>query len=877
MSTPTLTKQNAPAGAAGAGVELRTSSPISSNSIIPEIASVGNPFEAIPKELKARPQWVVHKAKQPINPATGYGAKAGDPSTWAAFQTAVNAYATSGGHYDGIGFEFDNNGLVGIDLDTVRDPATGEIANAAVEIINSLSSYTEISPSGYGFHIICDANITLEWNKARLPDNGIVRADIDPKTGKQRQDKQGNPIYKKPEIEMYTEGRYFTVTGQVWGTEPAIKKRTKEIQELHKRFAPKRDKPTEPILRRGADRRDGDKDYFAIGLEKDAAFRRLWDGERPNGNESADDLALMNKLAYWCNCDAEKMVEAFVQSPHNLQKDPKHTKKAGRADYLQRTAKRAVMDCGQTAQERDQLHQAGRIKRHTVKESLKFMEVFAPGKVVPDLLGLDLNDIGNAERFLYFYKEVVRYNKEANAWYIWNGKKWEQDLTGKIYRLAIKVAKIYKHTADDEHRKRVQAELEYMQDKDRYLDTHNGEPPKAAKAFKGILQHATSCGAASRITAMIDTAGHAAFIQQDDLDQHKHFLTCANGTIDLRTGAIQPHNPAHYITKMVDVEYTPGAAAPTFAAFLSRTFQSDPDLMRYVQKVMGYCITGETGEQCFFIGYGTGANGKSTLVEAVTGVLAEHTQTIPTSVLMDKDKESGATPELARAKGARLVIASESKDIASLNEAQIKQLTGGDVISARPLYSQGFEFKPTFKIWLSTNHKPTIKGTDNGIWRRVHLIPFAVTIPEDEQDTQLPQKLQAEQAGILSWLIEGARLYYAEGLKKPEAVKAATEDYRAEMDVLGGFLMDCTKEKASAFTRSTELYTAYVGWCSANGVDAMKQNAFSRRLTDRGMTAKRTAIARGYLDIELTDAGKDFTRPADFLPVNDLNAPPEWK
>lgn len=886
MNINSQQKENAPAIQTGAFTGVKHTI---STQIIADDNIFSNPFDNIPKELKARPQWVVHRNKQPFNPATSYGAKAGDSTTWTTFQAAVDAYTTGAGNYDGIGFEFDNNGLVGIDLDTVRDPATGEIAQEAAEIITALSSYTEISPSGYGFHIICNADIPLKWNKARLPDNNIKRPDIDFKTGLQRYNKQGSPLFKTPEIEMYTEKRYFTITGNVWGSTCTIETRTQEVRKLQNQFSPTRNRSTVPVERCSTDQDAGGKNYLVIGLRKDTSFQQLWEGKRPNGNESADDLALMNKLAYWCNCDVDQMVAAFENSPHCQQKDPQHAKKAERNDYLQRTAARAAADCTTTAQERDSQFKATKeksfAKKTAIEDSKKIMDAFRSDQIVPDLLQTEyhLNDLGNAQRFLYFYETTVRYSKEANAWYIWNGKRWEQDFTGKIFRLAIKVAKTYKITIDT-HLQQLESDVAEFKANPDYLTEHPNswitnttDPQRILKAMQVKAKHATSTGMASRLTAMIEEAGHVAFISQQELDQHRHLITCENGTIDLITGELHPHNPEHFITKMANAEYHPNASAPTFMAFLSRIFQNNQELMRYIQKAMGYCITGETREQCFFIGYGTGANGKSTLIEAIRNIMEEYTQTIPTGVLMDKDKESNATPELARAKGARFVIASESKDIAYLNEAQTKQLTGEDKISARPLYSQGFEFKPTFKIWLSTNHKPNIKGTDNGIWRRVHLIPFDITIPEEEQDTQLPQKLQKEQSGIFAWLVEGARLYYAEGLERPAAVKAATEDYRTEMDVLGGFILDCIERTKGAFTRSNELYNAYLGWCVSNGVDAMKQNAFSRKLTDRGMTAKRTAIARGYLDIKLTEMGLRFAQPEDFRPITDVDAPPEWR
>lgn len=314
-------------------------------------------YEQIPAELRALPQWVAHKSKCPYDPRTGYPAKARQPETWATFNEAVTAAG-----YDGIGFEFmPENGLVGVDLDTVRDPETGWTDPLALEIIDQLDSYTEISPSGYGFHIIARGTPALEWNKVKLPANQIKRVDVDLKTGQPKRDKDGNTRYKQPEIEMYTEGRYFTMTGNVCGGYGKLAEADTAIAALQQRFS-RQDSPTQPTPA-GALSWDAEiggssqassgagKDYLAIGLEKDSKFRELWDGHRPHGNESADDQALMNKLAYWCSCSAAAMMNAFKQSPHCQQKDPQHMKKAViREDYLQRTVEQAVKGCTRTAE-----------------------------------------------------------------------------------------------------------------------------------------------------------------------------------------------------------------------------------------------------------------------------------------------------------------------------------------------------------------------------------------------------------------------------------------------------------------------------------------------------------------------------------------------
>lgn len=221
---------------------------------------------------------------------------------------------------------------------------------------------------------------------------------------------------------------------------------------------------------------------------------------------------------------------------------------------------------------------------------------------------------------------------------------------------------------------------------------------------------------------------------------------------------------------------------------------NNKDLIDYIHHAMGYTVTGETNQQCFFIAYGTGSNGKSTLFETIAYILKDYTQSIPASILMARKNDnqtSPTSPELARAKGQRFVTASESQDLSVLNENQIKSLTGSETIAVRPLYAQGFNYIPTYKIWLGTNHKPIIKGTDNGMWRRVRFIPFTVTIPDNEQDKLLLDKLKAEAEGIFSWLIQGAIKYYKNGLPKNKTVDEATKEYRAEMDVLGDFIDDC--------------------------------------------------------------------------------------
>lgn len=314
-------------------------------------------LDSIPHELKTLPQWVVRKGKTPFNPINGSPAKAGQPGTWSSFDNAAFTVDL----YDGLGFEFaDGGGIVGIDLDTVRDPKTGYIAPEAADIIRTLDSYTEISPSGYGFHIYihADPGLRLPWHRASLPANGIERVETNRRTGK--------AVRKEPEIEVYNDKRYFTFTGNRYGDRQTLEERGAELIALIQFYGKHTEAPAEAAPqspRSDAPLPEALRDYLSIGLDKDAKFRSLWNGNRPQGNESGDDQALMNKLAYWCGKDEAAMIAAFTASPHCQSKDAAHLKKAQRADYLSRTAKRAIRDCTGTAAETDAQYQAERIRQ----------------------------------------------------------------------------------------------------------------------------------------------------------------------------------------------------------------------------------------------------------------------------------------------------------------------------------------------------------------------------------------------------------------------------------------------------------------------------------------------------------------------------------
>jgi putative DNA primase/helicase len=269
-----------------------------------------------------------------------------------------------------------------------------------------------------------------------------------------------------------------------------------------------------------------------------------------------------------------------------------------------------------------------------------------------------------------------------------------------------------------------------------------------------------------------------------------------------------------------------------------------------LQKVTGYALTGVTSEQALFLLYGTGANGKSTFLEVVRALSGVYARQAEFATFLARTSDT-VRNDLARLAGARFVTAVEAASGRRLDEALVKQLTGGDPITARFLFQEFFEFTPQFKLFLATNHKPVIRGTEHAIWRRIHLIPFEVTISLEQQDRTLPDKLRAELPGILAWAVEGCLAWQREGLSMPDKVQQATASYREEMDTFGLFLTDRCLQNATVSTTTEALYQAYCTWCRANGEYELSKNHFGMRLRDRGFTPTRLGNDRAWKGIAL--------------------------
>jgi putative DNA primase/helicase len=432
---------------------------------------------------------------------------------------------------------------------------------------------------------------------------------------------------------------------------------------------------------------------------------------------------------------------------------------------------------------------------------------------------IQLTDATNAARLVKEHGRDIRYNAAWKKWIAWNGKFWELDESGALVQeksLAM-VRNIYKELLKtDDHRERIEIE-------------------NFAKISESTRRRESLVKAAQYIKELN--------IKSDDFDSNPWLLNVRNGTIDIQKGEFRQHNQEEMITKMADVDYDPKADCPSWKKFICEIMDYREDLLNFLQTAAGWAVTGDTSEQTMFILFGSGANGKSTFLNTIMHILGDYATATPTETFIKKTGDQ-ATNDIARLRGTRFVTTTEVEQGRRLSEPLIKKITGNDEMTARFLYGEYFNFVPTFKIWMATNHKPVIKGTDHGIWRRIKLIPFTTRIEEENQDKHLEDKLREEASGILNWLLAGTERWKKEKLKAPKVVLTATDEYRGEMDVIGNFLKERCIQQKGVSIRIRELYKAYTDWCSENNEHPVSERFLSMRIKEIGFEQSRTAEAR---------------------------------
>jgi putative DNA primase/helicase len=439
---------------------------------------------------------------------------------------------------------------------------------------------------------------------------------------------------------------------------------------------------------------------------------------------------------------------------------------------------------------------------------------------------IQFTDATNAARLLKEHKRDIRYFPAWKKWLVWNGTHWETDEGGALV-----------HEKGLETVRNIYDELSKTDDYRERNDIEN---------FGKISE------SVRRREAMIKTAQYIKElnIKAEDLDNNPWLLNVRNGTIDILTGEFLEHRQEDMITKLANADYDPAADCPLWKQFVREIMNYKPELVNFLQTAAGWALTGNIEEQTMFILYGSGANGKTTFLNTIQFLLGDYAIATPTESFMKKNSDQN-TNDIARLRGTRFVTTTEAEQGRRLSEPLIKKITGNDQITARFLYGEYFNFTPTFKIFMATNHKPVIKGTDHGIWRRIKLIPFTTTIPQEKQDKSLEAKLKQEASGILNWLLEGTARWRREGLIAPAVILNATDEYRGEMDVIGNFLKERCVQKKELTIRIRELYKAYADWCDDNKEHAVSERFFTMRLKEIGFMQSRTAEARFWCGLAL--------------------------
>lgn len=701
-------------------------------------------LSAIPEELKELSQWVCWRLesrgegrllKVPINPKTAQSAAVDNPETWGTCVEAINCFSTKPSMH-GVGFVFTaSDSYTGIDIDDCRDPVTGNIGLWAQELIDKLDSYTEVSPSGTGVKIIVTAV---------LP--GSVR--------------------RRNKIEMYSEKRYFTITGEVVGDRHEICERQKQLTEVYElAFGNTATQETaqpathddeklrrvqaitdEELLKRAGEAKNGEK------------FERLWGGDLSGyKGESEGDMALLMLLAYWTRGDENRMERLFRASA--LMRPKFDRRQAGATWGI------------------------GEIKK-AIAKSRSFYD--------PDVEQLYRNDTANADLFRGMIDgEYIRV-EEWKTWLKWNGVHWQRDADGEVRQATRRV---------QEERARRSALL---------MKENNDE---AGKEFKWAIDSGNAQRRASIERLSRDMMAQAA----ETFDNQPLLLACLNGVIDLRSGMLRPGTREDRITRGIGIGYDPQAICPRFDKFLMEIMCGNEEMVAYLWRVLGYVLTGETNERAFFMMHGNGRNGKSTLVETMQSLVGSYSQPARFETFLQKyQTRNDPRDDLAILAGARLVVAQEADESKTLDVSLIKTLSGGDKVVARFLYGLNFSFRPTFKLFLVTNHTPKISESSHALWDRLHYIPFEKRFEEDEIDPRLVFKLIAELPGILARAVTGCIEWQREGLAPPAKVVNAGDTLHESMDLMACWIEECCAIVAEAKIRHSAIYENYAQWCKKN-------------------------------------------------------------
>lgn len=773
-------------------------------------------YTEIPMELRELKQWgLYHRiwqedkkkyTKIPVDPYSGGAGKSNDSSTWSDFVTALNAME----HFsnaDGLAFYF-SNGYIGIDIDHIGDDINRYIDgdrdnNIVDEFITSTQSYAERSMSGEGIHIIA---------KGKLPEG---------------QRRRGN-------FEMYNSGRFFALTGDVIAnSEHIMKVPDPVIERLHEKYFinPNRvnrdlgivdttvtEKIDTPVLIQ-----------TMLGSGNGVRIKHLLEGgwETDYASQSEADLALANYLSFWTARDFAQMDEIFRSS--DLMR-PKYDEKRGQTTYGIALLTKAITE------QTDVFHG----KNIQTLTNLDDLPDFLVGKSEnvekkddsPKQKFFSYDDTGLAERFKYYYGDNFLYDTISRKSMYYDGQVWQED----NYRL---LEKTMNKTVD-----RIKEEPEFTIAPENMGDS-NKTPDELKAAFKKKSRsHSAKENAIKELKNLIT-------VTSDDFDTVLSVLNTPNGVLELNSGSVQESSHNDRFTKITNAEYNDKNMPERWLAFLDQTFKGNEELIDFTQRALGYAITGTMDEEVMFILHGNGKNGKSVFMNTIDYVLGDYSINVdPETVFASRSRNSGGpSGDIARMKGSRIMVLSEPDEGKPLAEGLIKKITSKDTITARKLHSNEIEFRPTGTIFMMTNHKPTINGTDDGIWRRMMFVPFKNQVKAENMDKKLEDKLRTEADGILAWIQEGTMKWQREGLNPPPVVLNEINEYRAEMDDVQTFIEEYFDYSETERTEFKEIAFRFDKWKHLHGVD-MTNKKLGRELGTR-FEKKRSNGKVYYLGISL--------------------------
>jgi putative DNA primase/helicase len=768
----------------------------------------------IPSLLKTQSNWIVWDlvgktesfkgTKIPFQTKNPFmKASTTDPNTWSSFGDAI---AIAKLHkLSGVGYVFtEEQNIVAIDIDScIVGNEPDDNAKKLLSLFKG-KTYIEKSVSGTGYHILC---------KGMVPENRKIKT-----------------------IEVYTQGRYFAITGNIIDSNNEITECQDEINKLYDLFSEVRTEPDKInwIQNKSVERSGSIADKLNLRVQDigmPTNYRLCGEGEirgaHPfHGSTTGMNYAInVHKNAWICRRDGHNCgggpLELFAVKEGIIHcEDVRSGCLDGKWHEIFEALKKNGYDLVKAGIEK---------KQHEKKQ---------PGDNEQESnTGIEFQrctDFGNAERFLLQHANTVVYCSQNASWYVWDKKGfWNKDSLGTIREMVKKT----------------------------FLTIYNEiEVQDTTEARAAVAKWALQCEKPEHINACLNVAQSdtRVVVTMDKFDTDKNLFNFLNGTYDLKNHLFLPHDKENFITRQVQYNYEPNAECPNFLTFLNRIFKSRKDkdlIIDYLQKALGYSLTGEISQQIIFLLHGSGSNGKSTLLETQRMIMSDYGTTIDSGSLTTKKNDS-VRNDIARLPNIRFVVASENAKGTIIDEELIKKLTGGDQVTARFLFQEEFNFYPQLKLWWAFNHPPGVRDLTHSLMRRLKLIPFEERIPDTERIDQavLLDLYRSELPGIFNWELEGLKRFQKEGLKDIDAISNAVKEFKEEQDRLHDWITDIcyvperddkkdAMVKSDIHTSASVLCKSYNGWAALNNEKPMSQRKFSMELMERGF--KRTHMMTG--------------------------------